>query len=129
MFSKQATKNDKIFTVNLTLTSYCQITTHGEDFVNFCGLHKLYVFQRQLQKSFDQFSNSVSFLKWSENQLADFFVIFFSVRQRHNSRNFQTNIVQKLWGIFSFKYSCFVTHYSLLSFGRLQLYCHSLKGQ
>ena len=35
MFCK-ATKFDKIFTVNLTLCSKCQID--GEDFVNFCGL-------------------------------------------------------------------------------------------
>ena len=33
MFSKKATKFDKIFTVNLTLSSKCQID--GEDFVNF----------------------------------------------------------------------------------------------
>ena len=36
MFSKKATKFDKIFTVDLTLTKYCQID--GEDFINFCGL-------------------------------------------------------------------------------------------
>ena len=36
MFSKKATKIDKIFTVDLTVTTYCQI--YGEDFVNFCGL-------------------------------------------------------------------------------------------
>ena len=35
MFSKKATKIDKIFTVDLTVTTYCQI---DEDFVNFCGL-------------------------------------------------------------------------------------------
>ena len=43
MFSKKATKFDKIFTVDLTLCSKCQIV--GEDLVNFCGLlrkHKLY---------------------------------------------------------------------------------------
>ena len=34
MFSKKATKIDKIFTVNLTLTTQCQ----DEDLVNFCGL-------------------------------------------------------------------------------------------
>ena len=33
MFSKKATKIDEIFTVDLTLTTYCQID--GEDFVNF----------------------------------------------------------------------------------------------
>ena len=36
MFSKKATKIDEIFTVNLMVTTYCQID--GEDFVNFCGL-------------------------------------------------------------------------------------------
>ena len=36
VFSKKATKIDKIFTVDLTVTTYCQ--TDGEDFVNFCGL-------------------------------------------------------------------------------------------
>ena len=38
MFSKKATKIDKIFTVDLTLCSKCQID--GEDFVNFYGLLK-----------------------------------------------------------------------------------------
>ena len=36
MFSKKATKIDEIFTVDLMVTTYCQIV--GEDFVNFCGL-------------------------------------------------------------------------------------------
>ena len=36
MFSKKATKIDEIFTVDLTVTTYCQI--YSEDFVNFCGL-------------------------------------------------------------------------------------------
>ena len=36
VFSKKATKIDKIFTVDLTFTTLCQID--GEDFVNFCGL-------------------------------------------------------------------------------------------
>ena len=43
MFSKKATKIDKIFTIDLTLCSKSQIK--GEDFDNFCGLlrkHKLY---------------------------------------------------------------------------------------
>ena len=43
MFSKKAAKIEKIFTVDLTVTTYCQID--GEDFVNFCGLlrkHELY---------------------------------------------------------------------------------------
>ena len=32
---EMATKIDKIFTVNLTFTTQCQID--GEDFINFCG--------------------------------------------------------------------------------------------
>ena len=36
MISKKATKIDEIFTVNLTVTTYCQ--TDNEDLVNFCGL-------------------------------------------------------------------------------------------
>ena len=36
VFSKQVTKINKIFTVDLTLTTQCPID--GEDFVNFCGL-------------------------------------------------------------------------------------------
>ena len=36
MFSKKATKIDKIFIFDLRVTTYCQID--GEDFVNFCGL-------------------------------------------------------------------------------------------
>ena len=43
LFSKKAAKFDKIFTVDLTLCSKCQID--GEDFINFCGLlrkHELY---------------------------------------------------------------------------------------
>ena len=43
MFSKKATKIDRIFTVDLKLCSKCQID--GEDLVSFCGLrrkHELY---------------------------------------------------------------------------------------
>ena len=43
MFSKKATKIDKIFTVDLTVCSKCQID--GECFVKFFGLlrkHELY---------------------------------------------------------------------------------------
>ena len=36
MFSKKATKIDKILTINLTVAIYCQID--GEYFVNLCGL-------------------------------------------------------------------------------------------
>ena len=39
MFSKNDTKIDEIFTVNLTLTTYCQI--NGEDYVNFSGLLRI----------------------------------------------------------------------------------------
>ena len=49
MFSK-ATKIDKIFTVDLTVTTYYQIDR--EDFVNFCGVHRkreLYIKQKQLE--------------------------------------------------------------------------------
>ena len=45
MFSKKATKNDEIFTIDLTLCSKCQI--YGVDFANFCGLlikYELYEF-------------------------------------------------------------------------------------
>ena len=45
VFSKKATKFDKIFTVDLTLCSKCQIEV--EDSINFCGLlrkHQLYYF-------------------------------------------------------------------------------------
>ena len=38
MFSKKATKIDKIFTDDLTLCSKCQID--GEDFFNFFGLFR-----------------------------------------------------------------------------------------
>ena len=44
IFSKKATKIDEIFTIDLTLSSKCQID--GEDFFNFCGLlrkHELYL--------------------------------------------------------------------------------------
>ena len=36
MFSKKATKIDKIFNIDLTVNTYCQID--DEDFVQFCGL-------------------------------------------------------------------------------------------
>ena len=43
MFLKKATKFDRIFTVDLTVCSKCQIDS--EDFTKFCGLlreHELY---------------------------------------------------------------------------------------
>ena len=36
VFSKKATKINEIFTVDLTVTTYCHID--GEGFINFCGL-------------------------------------------------------------------------------------------
>ena len=53
MFSKTATKIEKIFTDFLTLWSKCQID--GEDFVNFRGLlkkHKLYQMDKKIPTSF-----------------------------------------------------------------------------
>ena len=41
MFSKKARKIDKIFTVNLTLCSKCQID--GKDFVKYYGLLRKHV--------------------------------------------------------------------------------------
>ena len=49
MFPEKATKIDKIFTVDLTLCSKCQID--GEDFVDFCSFlrkHELYQHQHYL---------------------------------------------------------------------------------
>ena len=48
MFSKQATKIDKIFTIDLTLCSKRQID--AEDFVNFCGLFKKHELYTKLDK-------------------------------------------------------------------------------
>ena len=51
MFSKKATKNYEIFTVDLTLCSRCQIV--GDNFVNFCGLlrkHELYQISELVRK-------------------------------------------------------------------------------
>ena len=50
MFSKMAKKIDKIFTVDLTLCSKCQIG--GEDFVNFCGLLRKHELYKDLTNSF-----------------------------------------------------------------------------
>ena len=49
VFFKKATKIDKIFIVDLTVCSKCQID--GEDFVKFCGLlrkHELYLHIQQI---------------------------------------------------------------------------------
>ena len=45
MFSKKATKNGEIFTVDLTLCSKHQID--GEDFVNFRGFLRKYELQEK----------------------------------------------------------------------------------
>ena len=58
MFSKKATKIDKIFNINLILCSKCQID--GEDFVNFRGLLRK-------QELYNNFSKFVYWL--SENAL------------------------------------------------------------
>ena len=50
MFSKKATKNEEVFTVDLTVSSKCQID--GEDFFKFCGLlrkHELYLTKSQIK--------------------------------------------------------------------------------
>ena len=52
MFSEKATKNDKIFTVDLTLSSDCQIDS--EDFVDFCGLLRKYKLYRAVGPYFCQ---------------------------------------------------------------------------
>ena len=49
MFSEQATKIDKIFTVNPTVCSNRQID--GEDFVNFRGLRKYGLYDVNYEKS------------------------------------------------------------------------------
>ena len=58
MFSKKATKFDKIFTVDLTLCFKCQFD--GEDFVNNRGLlgkHELYVRSIYHLRIFQQLTN------------------------------------------------------------------------
>ena len=50
MFSKEAKKIDKIFTVDLTLCSKRQI--NGEDFINFRGFlekYELYVYINEVE--------------------------------------------------------------------------------
>ena len=62
MVSKKATKNDEIFTVDLTLTTYCQID--AEDFVNYCGLLRKHEFYYIMSKSMvNILSNFVAFLE------------------------------------------------------------------
>ena len=73
MFSKKATKIDKIFTADLTLCSKCQID--GEDFVNFCGLLRKHWCQQQRKinkqaQFFEKFLDSES-QKVCEDMLED----------------------------------------------------------
>ena len=58
MFSKKATKIDEIFTVDLTVTTYCQM--FGEDFVNFVA-----------------FSENVNFMSYYVEVTYHWKVIFF----------------------------------------------------
>ena len=54
MFSKKATQMDKICTVYLTFTTWCQIIC--EDFINFCGLlRKNKLYSLDLMKDFYYF--------------------------------------------------------------------------
>ena len=55
MFSKKATKIDKIFPIDLTATTYCQID--DEDLFNFCGLLR----KRELYMNV---SLNISLWKW-----------------------------------------------------------------
>ena len=48
MFSKKAIKIEKIFTIDLTVTTYRQID--GEDFVNFCGLLRKCELYNEIEK-------------------------------------------------------------------------------
>ena len=59
VFSKKATKIDEIFTINLTVTTLCQIDS--EDFVNFCGLLRKYELLTKKNASTNFFSNFTHF--------------------------------------------------------------------
>ena len=62
MFSKKVTKIDEIFTVDLTVTTYCQID--GEDFVNFVAFSENVNFDlkylRQIKRRMELFSKYLS---------------------------------------------------------------------
>ena len=75
MFSKKATKIDEIFSVDLTVTTYCQID--GEDFVNFCGLLR----KREL---------------YIRNIFCFFFAMILQVN-RYRKMNLITSMEQCLW--------------------------------
>ena len=56
--------SDEIFTVDLTVNTYCQID--GEDFVNFCGLLR----KRELYLGMLDFSCSILHFDISKSNLA-----------------------------------------------------------
>ena len=60
----KATKIDEIFTVDLTVTTYCQIV--DEVFVNFCGLLR----KRELYHKIFQ---ATSLRSWIHFELSSFF--------------------------------------------------------
>ena len=62
MFFKKATKFDEIFTIDVTVTTYCQID--GEDFVNFSGLLR----KRVLTKG-DHHLHNLEYQKVSQSML------------------------------------------------------------
>ena len=96
VFSKKATKFDKIFTVDLTLTTNCQID--GEDFLNFCGLLRKHELQTSTFKP-------LYFLKWGpifdDFYLTDrqtkrlFYGLVFGPKGRPGR---MCNIVRQKWG-------------------------------
>ena len=61
MFSKKATKIDKIFTVNLTVTTYGQID--GEDFINFSDLLRKHFTISKFQKGINSLYVEIQYMK------------------------------------------------------------------
>ena len=76
MFSKKATKIGKIFTVDLTLCSKCQID--GEDLVNFCGLlrkYELHLYVSYLYNSCEIFKYIITFSFFSFSLRLKFYLV------------------------------------------------------
>ena len=71
MFSKKATKIDKIFTIDLMLCSKHQID--DEDFVNFCGLLRKYELYNQVEFLFKLKITCVSLYLVQQN-----FILFYA---------------------------------------------------
>ena len=71
MFSKKATKIDKIFTIDLMLCSKRQID--DEDFVNFCGLLRKYELYNQVEFLFKLKITCVSLYLVQQN-----FILFYA---------------------------------------------------